>query len=120
MGPQGLCETAELCLHKANYAKAQLGSQPRFANAFDQPTFKDFVVRDNSGQVRELLEQATGAGFLAGIPLEKWYPDLSDCFLVAVTEKRTQAEIDALVGALSTASKPAVPRAHSRRAGANV
>lgn len=119
MGPQGLRETAELCLHKANYAKEQIGSQPRFANAFDQPTFKEFVIRDNSGQVNELIEQAAAAGFLAGIPLEKWYPEMSDCFLVTVTEKRTKAEIDALVAALTAAGKPAA-RSRTRRAGANV
>ena len=32
----------------------------------------------------------------AGVPLGRWYPELADCLLVAVTEKRTRAEIDRL------------------------
>jgi glycine dehydrogenase subunit 1 len=120
MGPQGLRDTAELCVTKSNYAKEQIAALPRFAPAFDQPTFKEFVIRDNSGQVGELLDQATAAGFLAGLPLGRWYPDLADCFLVAVTEKRTRAEIEALINTLSAGSKSAAPRAHARRAGAPV
>ena len=33
---------------------------------------------------------------LAGVTLGKWYPELSDCLLVAVTERRTKADIDCL------------------------
>ena len=46
------------------------------------------------GRVDELLADACDAGYLAGVPLGQWYPELDDCFLVAVTEKRTKAEID--------------------------
>ena len=101
LGPQGLQETAELCLRKAAYAKSQLTGQQRFSAAFDGPTFKEFVIRDREGRVEELMRQASHKGFLAGIPLGKWYPDWSDCFLVAVTEQRTKTEIDSLVRALS-------------------
>ena len=101
MGPQGLKETAELCLRKAAYAKTQLTALPRFRAAFDQPTFKEFVIRDTSGQVAELLRHASSQGILAGIPLGRWYPDLSDCFLVTVTEKRTKTEINTLARTLS-------------------
>jgi glycine dehydrogenase subunit 1 len=102
MGPQGLKETAELCLRKSAYAKTQLAALPRFRTAFDKPTFKEFVIRDSAGRAEELLRHASGEGFLAGIPLAKWYPELSDCFLVTVTEKRTKAEIDSLAQTLST------------------
>ena len=95
VGPQGLRETAELCLRKSRYALEQISTCDRFAAAFAQPTFKEFVVRDRRGQVGALLSAAAEAGFLAGVPLGRWYPDLDDCFLVAVTEKRTRAEIDA-------------------------
>ena len=39
------------------------------------------------------------AGYHAGVPLGRWYPELADCLSVAVTEKRTKAEIDGLVEA---------------------
>ena len=40
-------------------------------------------------------------GYHAGLPLGRWYPQLASCLTVAVTEKRTRAEIDSLVTALS-------------------
>ena len=61
----------------------------------------EFVVRDRAGEIDRLLAQASDAGFFAGVPLAAWYPELADCFLVAVTEKRTKGEIDALVACLA-------------------
>jgi len=93
-GPQGLRETAELCLRKARYATELLTAGDRFEPAFDHPTIKEFVVRDKEADVERLLADARRAGILAGIPLGRWYPELDDCFLVAVTEKRTRQDID--------------------------
>ncbi len=101
MGPQGLREVAELCLHKARYAAQQLAAGSRFELAFAGPTFKEFVLRDKQNEVEALVEQAVEAGFFAGVPLGRWYPELADCLLIAVTEKRSKEEIDALVAALN-------------------
>jgi glycine dehydrogenase subunit 1 len=101
LGPQGLRETANLCLQKARYAAEQLCRSERFSLAFDQPTFKEFVVRDAENRVDEVLKSALDQGFLAGVPLGQWYPELADCFLVAVTEKRTKQEIDRYADRLS-------------------
>ena len=106
LGPQGLRETACLCLQKSRYAVDQLCENERFSLAFDQPTFKEFVVRDAENHVNGLLRSALGSGILAGVPLGPWYPDLADCFLVAVTEKRTKAEIDSLVRSLTAEKLP--------------
>jgi glycine dehydrogenase subunit 1 len=103
MGPQGLRETANLCLQKTRYAAEQLCRHERFSLAFSEPTFKEFVIRDAENRVDELLASALERGYLAGVPLSRWYPQLSDCFLVAVTEKRTKAEIDGLVETLREA-----------------
>jgi glycine dehydrogenase subunit 1 len=101
LGPQGLREAAELCTRKSHYAAERLSANARLSLQYDQPFFKEFVVRDREGRVAELLASAQDAGFLAGIPLARWYPDLDDCFLVAVTEKRTRREIDALAERLA-------------------
>jgi glycine dehydrogenase subunit 1 len=100
MGPQGLRETANLCLQKTRYAAEQLCQHERFSLAFNEPTFKEFVIRDADNRVDELLKFALDRGYMAGVPLGRWYPELADCFLVAVTEKRTKAEIDGLVKTL--------------------
>ena len=105
MGPQGMRELGNLCLQKARYAAEQICQSERFELAFDAPTFKEFVVRDIDGNVDDLLAHAASQGVFAGVPLGKWYPDLADCFLVAVTEKRTQADIDRLVSALRANSR---------------
>jgi len=108
LGPQGLRETANLCLQKTHYAAEQLCANERFSLAFEAPKFKEFVIRDAENKVEQLLKSAEGDGILAGVALGQWYPELSDCFLVAVTEKRTKAEIDALVQSLVN-SKAVVP-----------
>jgi glycine dehydrogenase subunit 1 len=101
LGPQGLRETANLCLQKSSYAAEQITKHDRFEPAFKAPTLKEFVIRDRQASVDELLANALHAGFLAGVPLGRWYPELEDCFLLAVTEKRSKPEIDALVRALA-------------------
>ncbi|TWT77481.1 putative glycine dehydrogenase (decarboxylating) subunit 1 [Posidoniimonas polymericola] len=109
LGPEGLKETANLCLQKSRYLADQLVATERFEPAFDQPTFKEFVVRDRENKVEELIKTALDQGVLAGVPLGQFYPELSDCLLIAVTEKRTREEIDALVGLLTGAAVGTAP-----------
>ncbi|MEO8493565.1 MAG: aminomethyl-transferring glycine dehydrogenase subunit GcvPA [Planctomycetota bacterium] len=104
VGPHGLREVSELCLQKAHYAIEQIVADDRFELAFQQPVFKEFVIRDTKGKVADVLAECNEAGILAGIPLATWYPDLADCFLVTVTEKRTKHEIDQLADSLTHAS----------------
>ena len=96
LGPGGLRSVAELCLQKARYAAERLTATKKLTPAFTRPTFKEFVVRVADGRVDELLDAALQQGIFAGVPLRRWYPELADCLLVAVTEKRTKAEIDRL------------------------
>jgi glycine dehydrogenase subunit 1 len=94
LGPQGLRETAELCLRKAHYTAEQLqaaGARLRF----NRPFFKEFTVAV-PGDVPALLAKLLKTGYHAGLPLGRWYPALADCVTLAVTEKRTKAEIDGL------------------------
>jgi glycine dehydrogenase subunit 1 len=100
LGPQGLKETAELCLRKAHYLADRL-QQAGMKLRFQRPFFKEFTVQ--TPQAARLVEQLLGKGFHAGLPLNRWYPELADCFTVAVTEKRTRAEMDALATAAGAA-----------------
>jgi glycine dehydrogenase subunit 1 len=102
MGPTGMRSVAELCLQKSRYAAEQLSAVPSLSLAFDRPTFKEFVVRVKGAEVDALIEKAAKQNIFAGVALGKWYPELADCLLVAVTEKRTKAEIDRLAAALKT------------------
>ncbi|MDP6445941.1 MAG: aminomethyl-transferring glycine dehydrogenase subunit GcvPA [Pirellulaceae bacterium] len=93
VGPQGLREIASLCVQKTEYARRQLTAD-RFDIAFDRPTFKEFVVRDQCGQVPELLRRLRNHNILGGVDLGRGSPEFENCFLVAVTEKRSRQEID--------------------------
>ncbi|MEC8336682.1 MAG: aminomethyl-transferring glycine dehydrogenase subunit GcvPA [Planctomycetota bacterium] len=97
MGPVGLRSVAELCLQKTAYARQQIAATERLEVLFEQPVFKEFVIRDRENAVAELMANAEQAGIFAGVPLGRWYPDLEDCFLFAVTEKRSRRQIDRFV-----------------------
>ena len=98
LGPQGLKETAELCLRKAHYAAEQLAKVPGVSLRFKRPFFKEFTITIDDFSPN-LLTFLLNAGFHAGLHLGRWYRDLANCVSVAVTEKRTRAEIDALAHA---------------------
>lgn len=100
LGPQGLRETADLCLRKAHYAAEQLATLPGVGLKFQRPFFKEFTLHV-PGDVSALLRRALAAGYHVGLPLSQWYPDQSDGLTIAVTEKRTKAEIDGLRAALA-------------------
>lgn len=110
VGKQGLREVAELSCRKAHYAADRLSKAPGLSLAYpNRPFFKEFVLRASSG-VEAVLAKARRAGFDLGPSLAQFNDstqpndltrtaDKND-FLVAVTEKRTKDEIDALVNAL--------------------
>ncbi len=101
VGPSGLRQAAELSTRKAHYAAEQLAGVPGLSLAFKTPFFKEFVVRSKKDPDRVLAEIGQ-LGYHGGIALAPWFPELSDGILVAVTEKRTKAEIDGLVKSYKT------------------
>jgi glycine dehydrogenase subunit 1 len=99
LGREGIRQVADLCARKAHYARERIAALPRFEIAFPAPSFNEFVVRCPLPPAeinRRLLEH----GILGGLPLGRFYPELSDCWLLCVTERRTREEIDRLVGYL--------------------
>jgi glycine dehydrogenase subunit 1 len=99
LGPQGLRETAELCVRKAHYAAGELCKIPGVSLRFATPFVKEFTLKV-PGDVKTLLAKLRDAGYHAGLALGRWYPKLADCVSIAVTEKRTKAEIDGLAAAV--------------------
>jgi glycine dehydrogenase subunit 1 len=100
LGPQGLREVGETCLSLAEYAKQKLaavGVEPLFA---DKPTFKEFAVRVGRN-ARDVIRDARAQGVHPGYALGRDYEGMDDVLLVAVTEKRTPADIDRLAEVLA-------------------
>jgi glycine cleavage system P protein (glycine dehydrogenase) subunit 1 len=97
LGPQGLREVGETCMALAEYAKERLGLPLVFS---DRTTFKEFAVRVGR-TAREVLPDALAQGVHPGYPLGRDYPGMDDVLLIAVTERRTTAEIDRLAEVLA-------------------
>ncbi len=92
MGPEGLREVNRLSSDGAHYLYNELLKTGRFEEVFPgKPFLKEFVLKPKQNGLQERLEKA---GFFAALPTEEGY--VSFC----VTEKRTKAEIDALVKAV--------------------
>jgi glycine dehydrogenase subunit 1 len=102
MGPTGLRQAAELSTRKAHYAAERLATVPGLSLLSAGPFFKEFVVRVKKDP-NQVLAAVGQLGYHGGIPLARWYPELADCILIAVTEKRTKAEIDGLADAYQRA-----------------
>ena len=100
LGPQGLKETASLCLRKAHYLAEQLQQIPGVSLRFRRPFFKEFTIQLPGG-VPGMLTRLLQKGYHAGLHLGRWYPSLGNCLSLAVTEKRTRQEMDGLATALA-------------------
>ncbi len=99
IGKEGLREMATQCVKKAEYAKKRLGEIPGVNVRSACPTFNEFVI-ELPKDAAEITSKLVDKGFAPGLPLSRYYPELPNCLLVAVTEKRSKREIDALATAL--------------------
>ena len=104
MGPQGLAETASACHANAVALEAELLKLPGVTPLFDGPTFHEFGVRLPL-PASEAISGMMARGILPGLALTDFVGDIVDdadnALLVAVTEKRTQAEMAAYAQGLS-------------------
>ncbi len=100
LGKGGLVDLARLCSEKASYARQKLLGIPGVEMWFGKRHFfNEFVLRlPNRADrvIRRLLEK----GFAAGFPLGRYYPEMDNALMLAVTEKRTRREIDLLAHVL--------------------
>jgi glycine dehydrogenase subunit 1 len=100
LGPQGLRELGETCLALSRYAKERLSDAGLELVFPGKATFKEFAVRVGR-PAKDAIGDARAAGIHPGYALGRDYAGLDDALLVAVTEKRTTAEIDRLVEVLA-------------------
>jgi glycine dehydrogenase subunit 1 len=100
LGPRGLIELGETCLALARYAKERLSDAGLELVFPEKATFKEFAVRVGR-PAKDAISDARAAGIHPGYALGRDYAGLDDTLLVAVTEKRTTADIDRLVEVLA-------------------
>jgi glycine dehydrogenase subunit 1 len=102
LGKEGLREMAEQCHHKAQYLAGRITALDGYRLKFDGPFFNEFCVTCPK-PAAEILQAARRRGILAGVaPHGRRLGGIGepDDLLIAVTEKRTRAEMDALVKVL--------------------
>ena len=94
-GKQGLRELAEQNLAKAHYLAGKL--KPRFCGRF----FNEFVVRVEGRSPDEANRILLRKKIVGGLPLWRFYPELSDSMLLCATEMSRRADMDALAEVLA-------------------
>ncbi|MFH0918293.1 MAG: aminomethyl-transferring glycine dehydrogenase subunit GcvPA [Candidatus Omnitrophota bacterium] len=101
LGKPGLKELAEHNYQKAQFAKEVLSRINGVQVKCSSPTFNEFTVclpRPADEVVRRMIEK----GFACGFPLGRFYKDMPNYLLIAVTEKRTKEEIYRLADSLES------------------
>jgi glycine dehydrogenase subunit 1 len=98
IGRPGLRALALANLQRAHEAARALCAGGRWQRRFSGPVFNEFVISGRDSQAA--LMRAQQEGVLAGVPLERWYPELAECLLVCATEVHNAADIARLVEVL--------------------
>ncbi len=99
LGREGFRELGELLVRRTAYARERLSAVDGVELLHEAPVVREFAVRLDA-PVERVLERCAERGIAAGYPLGREYPEHEDGLLVAITERRTRAQIDALVDAL--------------------
>jgi glycine dehydrogenase subunit 1 len=96
LGPQGMREVGELNWNRAHMALDGLSALEHVSTPFSGPVFNEFVLKVD-GKASDVLGRLRAQGISAGIDLGRFYPELDNCILTCVTEKKTEADISRLV-----------------------
>jgi glycine dehydrogenase subunit 1 len=96
LGKRGIIEIGELMLRRTAYARGALDAEPINPG----PVVREFAVR--VPDLDEVFARARAEGLNPGYRLGRDYPEYEDGLLVAVTERRTRADIDRLAAAVGS------------------
>ncbi len=102
LGREGFRELGELLVRRTAYARTRLAAVEGVELLHEAPVAREFAVRLDA-PVDRVLELCADRGIAAGYPLGRDYPEYEDGLLVAITERRTKAQIDDLADTLSSA-----------------
>jgi len=95
IGGTGIRELAQLNRDKSEYLKRGL-QRNGHRIVFESPTFNEFVVAfaGDAGSIHAALLKK---GIAAGLPLERFYPELSGACLLCATETLSKEDMDNLI-----------------------
>lgn len=95
LGKQGLKRVALLSAEKAQKTRSKLLSIDGVEPYFDRPFVREFPIRIPVSAQQLVIDMAE-RGILAGVAAGRWYREMDNCLIIALTEKRTDQEIDKL------------------------
>jgi glycine dehydrogenase subunit 1 len=95
LGGTGFRRLARLNYDKAAYLRNEL-HKAGVALPFSAPVFNEFVIR-LKGDSKKLYSQLIDKKIIAGLALDKFYPELENHYLLCATETSTKADLDILV-----------------------
>jgi len=98
MGKEGLKDVAKLSTAKAHYLADEISKLDGFSLAFDQPFFKEFVIK-LPVPASEIIEKLLEKNIFAGIDLKPF--GYENMLMIAITEKKSKEDMDEFVKALS-------------------
>src|SRR6476661_8709381 len=101
LGRQGIVDLGELLLARTDYARKKLVALDGVEALHEQPVVREFALRLDA-PVDRVVERCAEQGVNPGLPLSRIGLD-GDGLLVAITEKRSRAQIDRLVDVLGAA-----------------
>jgi glycine dehydrogenase subunit 1 len=102
LGRHGIVELTELMLQRTAYARDQLLALDGVSAIHDRPVVREFALALEA-PVDRVIERCLEQGVNPGYPLRDDYPEYGEGLLVAITERRTRAEIDRLTEVLGEA-----------------
>jgi glycine dehydrogenase subunit 1 len=107
MGRTGLKQVALLSAEKAQAAAERIGAIDGFDLYYPTPFVREFMVK-TPRPASEIVQAMIRRGILPGVDAGRWYPELKHGLIVALTEKRTEAQIAKLVSGLEELSTSGV------------
>jgi glycine dehydrogenase subunit 1 len=102
LGKRGIVELGELLARRTAYARQRLSEVDGVELLHEAPVVREFAVRLDA-PVPAVLDRVAEEGIAAGYWLGREYPEYDDGLLIALTERRSKADIDRLADALERA-----------------
>ena len=102
LGRRGVVELVELMLQRTAYARERLTNVDGITLVHDQPVVREFALQLDAPAQR-VIARCREQGINPGYALARDYPEHENGLLVAITERRSRADIDRLAEALGAA-----------------
>lgn len=100
LGKTGFEQTSRSCLARSEYLKKGIAQIPGFSICYSGPTFNEFAVRLEGRKAADVIKALLDKCLLAGVDLGRFFQEMDDTLLVAVTECHTKEILDAYLEAL--------------------